>query len=143
MDRIVTIKNAVIATVSIIGGYISNQLGGWDAALKVLIGLMIADYITGVIVAAVCKNSNKSEDGSLSSKAGFYGLCRKCLILILVWAAAMADSLLGNSFVRTTVCMFFISNEGISVLENAGLMGVPFPEKLKSMFEILKNKDEK
>lgn len=140
IDNFSAIKNAVLIGFSAIGGFIGNQLGGWDSALKVLIGIMAADYITGIIVAGFFKNSSKSRDGSLSSKAGFYGLCRKCLILMLVWSASMVDRLLGDSFVRTTVCMFFISNEGISVLENAGLMGIPFPESLKNMFQILKEK---
>lgn len=143
MNSFVSTKNTILLALSTIGGFVANQLGGWNNSLKVLIGIMIADYATGVIVAAYRK-SNKSKDGALSSKAGFFGLCRKCLILIIVWVSAMVDQLVGDNFIRTTVCMFFISNEGISVIENAGLMGIPLPDKLKNMFDILKNdKEEK
>ena len=141
MNRINAIKNSILVALSTICGFIGNQLGGWDASLKVLVGIMTIDYITGVIVAGFRKKSNKSQDGSLSSKAGFYGLCRKCFILMLVWSAVMIDSLIGEKFIRTTVCMFFISNEGISVIENAGLLGIPLPDVLRNMFEILKDND--
>lgn len=141
MKHIIEIKNAVFATVSIIGAFIANQLGGWDSSLAVLVGFMTADYITGMIVAAVFKKSGKTESGALSSRAGFIGLCRKCFILVLVWVAAMLDKLVGTEFTRQAVCLFYISNEGLSILENIGLMGIDLPPKVKSMLEALK--DEK
>ena len=143
MEKAVQIKNTLLLIFSLIGSFIANQLGGWDHTLQVLIGIMAADYITGVIVAAVFKKSGKSESGALSSSAGFIGLCKKCVILILVWAAVMLDKVAGSDFARQAVCLFFIANEGISVLENAGLMGVKYPAFLKNMLEALRDKQEK
>ena len=141
MTGAVRIKNAVIAAGSVVGGALSSALGGWDYFLQVLIGIMAADYITGVI-AAVFKKSGKTENGALSSSAGFAGLCRKCVIIILVWAAAMLDRVMNSEFTRQAVCLFFIANEGISVLENAGLMGVKYPQFLKNMLEALRDKQD-
>ena len=88
MENVVHIKNAVLAALAALGTFVANALGGWDAALQVLIGLMAADYVTGLIVAGVFKRSGKSETGALESRAGFKGLVRKCTILMLVWVAA-------------------------------------------------------
>lgn len=133
-------KNTILAVVAMIGGFITNALGGWDVSLQVLIGLMAADYITGWLVAAVWKRSNKSATGALDSRAGWKGLCRKGAVFLLVWVAAMLDAAMGVHYVRAAVCWFFIGNEGLSLLENIGLMGVPFPPFLKNALEALKEK---
>lgn len=142
MEKAVQIKNAVLLVFATGGSCISNALGGWDKALSVLIGLMAADYITGVLVAAVFKKSAKSENGKLESGASFKGLCRKCMILVIVWVAVMLDKVTGSNFIRTTVCLFFIANEGLSLLENTSLMGVPFPKFMKNMFEAMREQAE-
>ena len=118
MENVVYIKNAVLAALAALGTFVANALGGWDAALQVLIGLMAADYVTGLIVAGVFKRSGKSETGALESRAGFKGIVRKCTILMLVWVATMLDRLTGAAYIRTAVCLFFIGNEGLSILEN-------------------------
>lgn len=139
---IVHIKNMVLGAVAVAGSFVANALGGWDAALKVLVAFMAADYITGVLVAALWQRSNKSDTGALDSKAGFKGLCKKGMILLLVWLGVLLDNAMGAAYIRTAVVLFFIGNEGLSLLENLGLMGVPFPTALKNMLEALKKKGD-
>ena len=135
-------KNMILAAVAAAGSIITNALGGWDVSLQVLIGCMAADYLTGWLVAAVWKRSNKSATGALDSRAGFKGLCRKGAVFLLVWVAQMLDTALGVQYVRAAVCWFFIGNEGLSLLENIGLMGVPFPRFLKNALEALRDKGD-
>lgn len=111
-------------------------------SLQVLIGMMAADCVTGWLVAAVWKRSNKSRSGALDSRAGWKGLCRKGAVFVLVWVAVMLDNALDIRYVRTAVCIFFIGNEGLSLLENLGLMGVPFPAFLKNALETLRDKGD-
>lgn len=136
------IKNVVLAAAAGAGSVLAHALGGWDAALKLLVAMMAADYLTGMVVAAVFKRSNKSQSGALDSRAGFVGLIRKCTILLLVWIGVMLDNAIGAGYVRTAICIFFIGNEGLSLLENVGLMGVPFPAFLKNMLEALKEQGD-
>ena len=113
------------------GGAIAGLLGGWDALLRVLVGMMAADYLSGVVVAALGK-SPKTDYGGLSSKVGAAGILRKGLMLTVVLSAALLDTAMGETnMCRDAACWFYIANEGLSLLENLGLMGVPFPEKLK------------
>lgn len=136
------IKEAVLATLAASGAFIANALGGWDALLKLLVALMAADYITGLVVAAVFKRSNKSESGTLDSNASFKGLARKCAVLVLVYIAVLLDTATGTHYVRSAVALFFIGNEGLSLLENVGLMGVKYPAFLKNMLQALRDKGE-
>ncbi len=136
------IKNGVLAVLAAVGSFVANALGGWDAAMKVLVALMVADYITGVLIAAVWKKSRKSESGTLDSKAGFQGLLKKGMILLLVWLGVLLDEAFSSNYVRMAVILFFTGNEGISLLENLGIMGVPFPGFLKEMLEALREKGD-
>lgn len=136
------LKNWVLGAAAAAGSAAVNALGGWDMSLQALIGMMAADWITGWLVAAVWKRSNKSAGGALDSRAGWKGLCRKGAVIALVWAAATLDAALGAAYVRTAVCIFFIGNEGLSLLENVGLMGVPYPKFLKNALEVLRDKGE-
>ena len=138
----VTVKNAVLGFIAAAGSVIANALGGWDAALKVLVAMMVADYLTGVLVALIWHRSNKTDDGTLSSKAGFKGLCKKGMIILIVWIAVLLDNALGANYVRIAVILFFIGNEGISLLENVGLMGVPYPQFLKKALQALRDKGD-
>lgn len=142
MDQAINIKNGVLTALAVAGSALANALGGWDAGLKVLVALMVADYITGVLVAALWQRSNKSETGALDSKAGFKGICKKGMILLLVWLGVLLDQAMGAAYIRTAVVLFFIGNEGLSLLENLGLMGVPFPAALKNMLEALRKKGD-
>ena len=138
----VTEKNAVLGFIAAAGSVIANALGGWDAALNVLVAMMAADYLTGVLVALIWHRSNKTDDGTLSSKAGFKGLCKKGMIILIVWIAVLLDNALGANYVRMAVILFFIGNEGISLLENVGLMGVPYPQFLKKALQALRDKGD-
>ena len=138
METAVHIKNAICGALAVAGGAVTSLLGGWDITLQILLCCMAADYITGLVVAGVFHNSGKTQTGALESRAGFKGLVRKCAILLLVFLAALLDAYTGHSFVRPAVCMFFVANEGLSILENIGLMGVPYPAFLENMLEALK-----
>jgi toxin secretion/phage lysis holin len=142
MENAVQIKNGVLAGLAIFGSFLANALGGWDGALKVLVIMMVADYVTGLLVAALWHKSPKSDSGALDSRAGFKGIVRKCMILLLVWVAAAMDRYLGINFARAAVILFFIGNEGLSLLENMGLMGVPYPQKFKNALEALKKQGD-
>lgn len=139
MDAI-SLKNIILAAASASIAFLTEGLGGCDAAMRVLITLMVADYLTGMLLAAVWHRSNKSETGGLDSRAGFKGLCRKCMILLLIWIAVLLDTAFSFSYVRMMVILFFVGNEGLSLLENMGMMGVPYPEFLKRALEALKDK---
>lgn len=130
-------KNGALAALAAFGSWIANALGGWDTAMVLLVALMAADYITGVLVAAVWHRSAKSQSGALDSKAGFKGILKKGMILVLVWLGVLLDHATGANYIRTAVVLFFIGNEGISLLENLGLMGVPYPAFLKKALEAL------
>lgn len=130
-------RMAVLAGFSVLSTAVSRLLGGWDSTTQLLVGLMLADYVTGLMVAGVFKASPKTEGGRLSSAVGFRGICKKSVVLLLVWVACMVDNALGSDEIRVLVLFFFIGNEGLSLLENLGLMGVPYPQKLRDMLEAL------
>ncbi len=110
-----------------IGGWLGWFLGGFDGLLYALIAFVVIDYITGVMCAI--------NDRTLSSEVGFKGICRKVLIFLLVGIANILDvQVIGTgSVLRTAVIFFYISNEGVSLLENAGHLGLPIPKKLKEI----------
>ena len=135
------LKIYVCSAIGFVGGTIVSLLGGWDSALATLICCIILDYLTGLIVAGVFNNSNKTETGALESRAGLKGLCRKIMIILLVGLAYRLDLLLGTDYIRYTVIIGFISNEVLSLIENAGLMGVPIPNVIKRAVDVLKNKE--
>ena len=131
------IKNTVLAVLAATGSAVAQALGGWDVALKVLICFMALDYVTGWLVAAVWHKSAKSKTGALDSKASYKGLVKKGVMLALVWMAALLDQATGSDFARDAVCMFFIANEGLSILENTAVMGVPYPAFIKNMLDAI------
>ena len=135
------LKIYVCSAIGFVGGTIVSLLGGWDSALATLICCIVLDYLTGLIVAGVFNNSNKTETGALESRAGLKGLCRKIMIILLVGLAYRLDLLLGTDYIRYTVIIGFISNEVLSLIENAGLMGVPIPNVIKRAVDVLKNKE--
>ncbi len=135
-------KKGVMAGIAALGGLVIRALGGWDGALQVLVAFMAVDYATGLLVAGVFKRSGKTKGGGLESRAGFLGLLRKGAILLLVFLGSLLDTLPGGGFIRPAVCCFFIANEGLSVLENLGLMGVPYPAFLRNMLEALRKQGD-
>lgn len=136
------IKMAVCTATGVVGSVIASAFGGWDAAMITLISMMVIDYLTGVLVAGVFHNSPKTENGALESKAGWKGLCRKGVTLLIVLVAARLDIILGTEFIRDAVVIGYIANEVISIIENAGLMGVPIPSAIEKAIEVLQSKGE-
>ena len=124
--------NALVAGVATFFTYV---FGSWDLALQVLIVFMILDYGTGVLYAFL--------NNQLNSEVGFKGLVKKMMILVVLIIGVMVDRILGtgNWVFRTLVAYFYIANEGISLLENVGNIGIPIPNKLRNALEQL-NKDE-
>ena len=98
------------------------------------------DYLTGLLVAGVFHNSSKSETGALESRAGWKGLCRKGVTLLIVMIAARLDLILGTTVIRDAVVIAFVANETISIVENAGLMGVPIPAAIIRAIDVLNAK---
>lgn len=135
-------KNSQILSVctGLAGAFITNLFGGWSAAMTTLLLFMAVDYVSGLIVAGVFKNSTKTESGALESRAGFKGLCRKGMILIIVMVAYRIDLLIGTDYVRDAVVIAFCTNELISIVENAGLMGIPLPTVITKAIDILTQK---
>ena len=136
-------KDLICTAIGAIGGAIAAAFGGWNAALLALSICMAIDYFTGVIVALVFHRSPKSDSGGLNSSVGFKGLLRKIAVLLIVVVANQVDILIGTTYVRDAVVIGFCANEIISVLENAGLMGIPIPSVLLKAIDVLKNKGEK
>ena len=133
-------KEVICGAAGAIGAVISTAFGGWDAGIKTLIIFMAIDYISGLVVAGVFHNSTKTDTGTLESRAGWKGLCRKCGTLLLVLVAYRLDLMIGANYIRDAVVIAFIANETISIIENAGLMGIPFPEVLTNAVDILQKK---
>ena len=128
--------NAIQFIFAAIGGWLGWFLGGCDGLLYALIAFVVVDYITGVMCAVV--------DKKLSSEVGFKGIFKKILIFLLVGIANLLDvNIIGNgSVLRTAAIFFYLSNEGVSLLENATHLGLPVPEKLKSVLQQLHDRAE-
>ena len=134
---------AIILSISgAIGSIIAGAFGGWTASMTTLLIFMALDYITGLICAGVFHASPKTETGTLESRAGWKGLCRKGVILALVLVAHRLDLAMNANYVRDGLCIAFIVNDAISIIENAGLMGLPIPAILTKAIDVLKKKGE-
>lgn len=142
MIHLTETKAAIMTGAGVIGGMISQAFGGWDAALITLLLFMAVDYLSGLIVAGVFQASDKSASGSLSSVACWQGLLKKGMTLIIVLVAARLDIVLGTAFVRDAVVIAYIVNETISIIENAGLMGLPVPDVIMQAIEQLQGKKD-
>lgn len=129
--------NSIQFIFAAVGGWLGYFLGGYDGLLYALVVFMAADYITGIMCAV--------SDKKLSSEVGFKGICRKVLILMLVGIANLLDlQVIGTGAVlRTAVIFFYLSNEGVSLLENAAHLGLPIPEKLKAILAQLHDRAER
>ena len=129
--------NGIQSVFTMIGGWLGYFLGGCDGLLIALVMFVVMDYISGVMCAIA--------DKTLSSEVGFKGICRKVLIFVLVGIANILDvQVIGTgSVLRTAIVFFYISNEGISLLENAGHLGLPIPEKIKTVLEQLHDRAER
>ena len=136
------LKQGILTIIGAVGAFVSSIFGGWDAGLTTLVIFMAIDYLTGLIVAGIFHQSKKTKNGTLSSKAGLQGIAKKVMMLLLVLVAVRIDILTSTNYVRDAVIIALCGNELISLIENAGLMGVPIPKKLKDAIEVLSRKGE-
>ena len=121
--------------VALVGGLLTSLLGGWDMALKVLVLFVVLDYATGLVAAYGEQN--------LNSRVGFRGIAKKILLFVPVAVAYWLDMLLGQEILRSLAIFFYIANEGLSMMENLGRAGVPFPEQIQEALEQLKGDESK
>ena len=135
-------KEILSAAAGALGAVAAKLFGGWNGALTTLMIFMAADYLSGLLLAGVFKKSPKSKTGALQSLAGFKGLVRKGITLIIVMLAYRLDMITGQNFIASGVIIAFITNEAISITENAALIGVPLPKVLKKAIDVLKTEQE-
>ncbi len=124
-------------------GAVAGLFGEWNTMLTILATAMALDYVSGLIVA-ICGRSPKTEGGRLSSKAGFAGIARKALMMLLVGLATLIDRALGSETMvfQTSLTFYYIANEGLSILENAALLDVRFPKKLSRALETMRERED-
>lgn len=137
------IKEGICTGIGVVGSLIASAFGGWDAALITLILFMAIDYVSGLLVAGVFHNSKKTETGTLESRAGWKGLCRKGMTLLFVLIAYRLDLAIGVDYIRNAVIIGFMANELISIVENAGLMGLPLPAVISKAIDVLTKQAER
>ena len=135
-------KDGICVSIGVVGGCIASLFGGWDSALVTLILFMAIDYLSGIVVAGVFHKSKKTESGTLKSITGWQGLCRKGMTLLFVLIGHRLDLAIGVDYIRNTVIIGFLANELISIVENAGLMGLPLPSGISKAIDILTQKAE-
>ena len=135
-------KQIICTTTGLAGSIIASLFGGWDTGIATLILFMGIDFFSGLAVAGIFENSSKTETGALESRAGWKGLCRKSMTLLFVLIAHRLDLSIGTNYIRDTVVIGFMANELISIVENAGLMGLPLPAVLSKAIDILNQKSE-
>ena len=138
--RDLKLKEFICGFIGVITSLLVSALGGWDSAIITLTIFIVADFITGLMVASFFKKSPKSKNGALSSAIGFKGICKKVMIYLFVVVGYRIDLMLGTDYIRNAVIIGFIVNELISLTENAGLMGVPLPSIILKSIDLLKNK---
>lgn len=137
------IIRVVMAALSVGAAYVLEAMGGADKLAIALVVAMAIDYATGIACAAIWHRSPKSETGALESRAGLKGLFRKGGIILCVILAAELSQLVNTYAIRDSTIIFFVCNEALSIVENLGIMGVPFPPAIKTALDALKDKSEK
>lgn len=135
-------KNMVCSVLGAFGSGVAFLFGGWDTAIVTLLIFMLIDYFLGFLLAAVFKKSKHSANGGLESKAGWKGLVKKGTTLLIVVVANRLDMQLGSTYIRDGVCIAFIVNETISIIENSSLMGIPIPSIITNAIDLLKKKGD-
>lgn len=135
-------KLGIFGSFGMIFAFIAEAFGGWSEAMTTLIIFMSIDYVTGLIVAGLFRNSNKTKDGGLESRAGWKGLARKVSTLLLVLVAVRLDMAIGTQYICDCVVYAFMANEALSIVENIGLMGVPLPNVITDAITLLNKKGE-
>lgn len=134
----------ILKIIAGVAGAIAGLFGEWTTMLTILVVVMALDYISGWIVAW-CGKSPKTENGGLSSKIGFIGIAKKGFIMLLVLLATLLDRAIGNDtyIFQSSLVLYYIANEGLSILENAALLGVKFPKKLQRALETIRETEDK
>lgn len=132
----------IVKTLAAIGGAIAGIFGGWDVMLQVLVTFMVVDYVSGWIVA-ILGHSIKTESGHLDSRISYKGILKKGLAMLVVLLASKLDEAVGQNVFRNMSVWFYIATEGLSILENLALAGVPFPAAVKKALEQLREKNDK
>lgn len=133
-------KEWICTMTGVVGGAVAWLFGGWDASLATLVLFMAVDYGSGLVCAGVFHKSKKTDSGALQSRAGWKGLCKKVMTLLFVLIAHRLDLAVGSTYMRDAVVIGFIANELISIVENAGLMGLPLPAVVTKAVDILTKK---
>ena len=133
-------RGEICTITGVIGSIITTLFGGWDAGLTTLLIFMVIDYISGLVVAGVFHNSTKTDSGALESRAGWKGLCRKGMTLLLVIVVYRLELAVDIHYIRDALIIGFIANEAMSITENAGLMGIPLHPSLVKAIDILTTK---
>ena len=135
------IKESLCTSVGIVGSMIISLLGGWDTAMQALTICMIIDYLSGLVVAGIFHASKKSENGALKSSSGLKGLCRKCMVLLIIMIITQIAKVSSIDWLRNATIIGFMTNEVISIVENAGLMGMRLPKPVFRAIDILNDKE--
>ena len=133
-------RELLCTVAGVLGGVLTALFGGWDASLMTLVVFMAVDYVSGLVVAGVFHASKKTDTGTLQSRAGWKGLCKKVMTLLFVLIGHRLDLAVGTQYIREGIIIGFMVNELISVVENAGLMGLPLPEIVHKAIEVLTEK---
>lgn len=136
-------KNTITGAVGVVGSFIAGLFGGWSMALETLTIFMAVDFVSGLIVAGVFKTSKKTGSGALESNTCWKGLLKKIMTLVFVLIGYRVDLALGVDYVKNAVIFAFMANELLSIVENAGLMGLPIPDVITNAIDVLKNKTKK
>lgn len=137
------VKNVFAVFIGLIGAVFTSLFGGWSTGLSTLVLFMAIDYISGLVVAGVFKKSPKTKTGALNSKVGWKGLSKKGMTLLFVLVAYRLDLLIGTDYIRDAVVIGYCVNELLSIVENAGIMGIPMLPVMKKAIDILSAEDKK
>lgn len=135
-------KEKLCTMMGVLGGGLSFLFGPWTSDLSALTVCMAVDLLSGIAVALLFHKSKKTPTGSYSSAYGFKGLCKKAMLLSVVAVGHQMDLVLGTGYIRTALCVGFLSNEVLSIVENAGLMGIPLPQSFIRALDALRSKEE-
>lgn len=119
---------------------ILSMFGGWSNLLAILLAIIVIDIITGVVLAAFFKGSSHTQSGGLSSKYGYQGILKKCMILLVIMLGGLLDTVFQCEVIRSAIIIYYIANEGLSVLENTAAMGVPYPKFVLNILDSMKKK---
>ena len=142
MEKANTVKATMLTVAGAIGSFITHLFGGWTSDMQTLLIFMGIDIVMGLLIAAFWKKSEKSETGTLNSTSMAKGLIRKGVYLLIILVAYRLDLAMGVEYIRTAVIIAFIVNEVISIIENAGIMGVPIPSVIRKAIDVLRQRSD-